>query len=41
MQPVEIVGVVQDAAYRAVRDPIPPVLYLPLAQAHSDGLRGA
>jgi predicted permease len=31
---VEIVGVVQDAAYRAVRDPIPPVLHLPVAQAH-------
>ena len=34
VQPVEIVGVTQDAAYRAVRDPIPPVLYLPVAQAH-------
>jgi predicted permease len=31
---VEIVGVAHDAAYRAVRDPIPPVLYLPVAQAH-------
>ena len=37
VQPVQIVGVVQDAAYRAVRDPIPPVLYLPLLQAHSEG----
>jgi len=37
VQPVQIVGVVQDAAYRAVRDPIPPVLYLPLLQAHTDG----
>jgi len=37
VQPVQIVGVVQDAAYRAVRDPIPPVLYLPLLQAHRDG----
>ena len=27
----------QDAAYRAVRDPIPPVLYLPVAQAHGGG----
>ena len=36
-QPVQIVGVVQDAAYRAVRDPIPPVLHLPLLQAHSEG----
>lgn len=33
---VEIVGVVQDAAYRSVRDPVPPVLYLPVAQAHVD-----
>jgi putative ABC transport system permease protein len=29
-----IVGIVKDAAYRSVRDPIPPVLYLPVAQAH-------
>ena len=34
MDQVEIVGVAHDAAYRAVRDPIPPVLYLPMAQAH-------
>ena len=40
MDQVEIVGVVQDAAYRAVRDPIPPVLYLPMAQAHGDGAPG-
>jgi len=31
-----IVGVVEDAAYRSVRDPIPPILYLPVAQAHHD-----
>ena len=31
---VEIVGVVQDAAYRVVRGPIPAVLYLPVPQAH-------
>jgi predicted permease len=37
VQPIQIVGVVQDAAYRAVRDPIPPVLYLPLLQAHEEG----
>jgi putative ABC transport system permease protein len=37
VQPVQIVGVVQDAAYRSVRDPIPPVLYLPLLQAHTKG----
>ena len=29
-----IVGLVENAAYRSVRDPIPPVLYLPVAQAH-------
>jgi predicted permease len=28
----EIVGVVRDAAYRSVREPVPPTLYLPLAQ---------
>lgn len=31
-----IVGVAEDAAYRSVRDTIPPVLYLPVAQAHHD-----
>jgi predicted permease len=31
-----VVGVVEDAAYRSVRDPIPPILYLPVAQAHHD-----
>ena len=39
MHQVQIVGVVQDAAYRSVRDPVPPVLFLPLAQAHADGAR--
>jgi predicted permease len=34
---VEIVGVVEDAAYRSVRDPVPPTLYFPFAQAHADG----
>jgi putative ABC transport system permease protein len=29
-----IIGVVEDAAYRSVRDPIPPILYFPVAQAH-------
>jgi len=29
-----IIGVAQNAAYRSVRDPIPPVLFLPLPQAH-------
>jgi predicted permease len=30
--PAEIVGVVEDAAYRSLRDPVPPTMYLPLAQ---------
>jgi hypothetical protein len=30
--PVEIVGVVADAVYRSVRDPVPPTMYLSLAQ---------
>ena len=29
---LEVVGVVADAAYRSVRDPVPPTLYMPLAQ---------
>jgi len=29
---LEIVGVVADAAYRSVREPMPPTVYLPLAQ---------
>ena len=37
LQAVELVGVVQDAAYRSVRDPIPPVLFLPVPQAHGPG----
>ena len=28
----EIVGLVRDAAYRSLRDPVPPTIYLPLAQ---------
>jgi putative ABC transport system permease protein len=32
-QPVEIVGVVQDAVYRSLREGVPPTMYLPLAQA--------
>jgi predicted permease len=31
---VQIIGVAQDAAYRSVRDAIPPVLFLPVAQAN-------
>ena len=30
--PLEIVGVVQDAVYRSVREPVPPTMYWPLAQ---------
>jgi putative ABC transport system permease protein len=29
---LEVVGVVADAAYRSLRDPVPPTLYMPLAQ---------
>ena len=32
-QPVEIVGLVQDAAFTSVRDPIEPTLYLAFAQS--------
>jgi predicted permease len=35
--PLEIVGVVENAVYRSVRDPVPPVLYLPWSQVHSGG----
>jgi len=31
--PIQIVGVVEDAAYRSVRDAAPPIVYRPLAQA--------
>ncbi|MPZ21118.1 MAG: FtsX-like permease family protein [Luteitalea sp.] len=30
--PIEIVGLVEDAAYRSVRETIPPTVYFPLAQ---------
>ncbi|HEX5830678.1 MAG TPA: ABC transporter permease [Gemmatimonadaceae bacterium] len=30
--PLEIVGVVEDAVYRSLRDPMPPTMYWPLAQ---------
>lgn len=32
-QPVEIIGVVQNAAFTSVRDPIDPTLYMPFAQS--------
>jgi predicted permease len=30
--PLEIVGVVADAVYRSLREPVPPTIYVPLAQ---------
>jgi putative ABC transport system permease protein len=30
--PIEIVGMAGDAVYRSVRDPVPPTIYVPLAQ---------
>jgi len=30
--PLEIVGVVADAVYRSLREPVPPTMYVPLAQ---------
>jgi predicted permease len=35
--PREIVGVVADAAYRSVREAVPPTAYIPLAQRSPDG----
>ena len=34
---MEIVGLARDAVYRSVRDPVPPTMYLPLAQPPEDG----
>jgi putative ABC transport system permease protein len=34
--PIEIVGVAADAVYRSLRDPVPPTMYLPLAQHDGD-----
>jgi putative ABC transport system permease protein len=31
-QSLEIVGLVADAVYRSLRDPVPPTMYIPLAQ---------
>lgn len=31
-EPLEIVGVVEDAVYRSVREPVPPTMYWPVAQ---------
>ena len=30
--PLEIVGVIEDAVYRSVREPVPPTMYWPIAQ---------
>jgi ABC-type antimicrobial peptide transport system permease subunit len=30
--PLEIVGVIEDAVYRSVREPVPPTMYWPVAQ---------
>ena len=30
----QIVGIAQDAVYRSLRDPVPPTMYVPLAQTH-------
>ena len=30
--PLEIVGIVQDAVYRSLREPVPPTMYWPMAQ---------
>ena len=34
---MEIVGLVSDAVYRSLRDPVPPTMYVPLAQPDEDG----
>jgi putative ABC transport system permease protein len=36
MPPREIVGLVADAAYRSLREPVPPTVYVPLAQHDDD-----
>ena len=35
---MEIVGVVEDAAYRGLREPMPPTVYLPIAQLPADNV---
>src|SRR5574341_606995 len=35
--PAEVVGMVEDAVYRSLRDPVPPTLYLSLAQWERPG----
>lgn len=40
-RPVEIVGVVQDAAFTSVRDPVEPTVYRPFAQEADDEMLAA
>jgi putative ABC transport system permease protein len=35
---LEVVGIVEDAAYRNLRDPMPPTVYLPLAQLDANNV---
>jgi putative ABC transport system permease protein len=39
-KPYEVVGVVEDAAYRSLRADLPPVMFRPLAQGPTDGPQG-
>jgi len=39
--PMEIVGLVRDAVYRSLREPVPPTMYIPLAQMDVSGGFGA
>ena len=39
--PIEIVGLVRDAVYRSLRDPVPPTMYLPVAQIDTGEGSGA
>ena len=34
---MEIVGLARDAVYLSLREPVPPTMYLPLAQPDEDG----
>jgi predicted permease len=38
---IQIVGVVEDASYRSLRDPKPPIVYLPQAQVDDDFARSS
>ena len=39
--PIEVVGLVEDAVYRSLREPVPPTMYLPVAQADVEEGGGA